>query len=90
VLDLATAVHKATGQAAAIMGLTDRGTIATGKVADLVLFDPATLTDRSTDEQPTLTATGVEAVLLGGRFAIDGGVPIDPRLGRVVRRRPPH
>lgn len=89
VLDLATAVHKATGQAAAIMGLTDRGTIATGKVADLVLFDPATFTDRSTDAEPTLTATGVESVLIGGRLAIDGGVPVDVGLGRVIRRRSP-
>jgi N-acyl-D-aspartate/D-glutamate deacylase len=89
VLDLATAVHKATGQAAAIMGLSDRGTIAPGKVADLVLFDPTTLADRSTDEHPTLTATGVEAVLLGGRPAIDRGIPVDPGLGRVIRRISP-
>jgi N-acyl-D-amino-acid deacylase len=69
------------------MGVTDRGTIAAGKVADLVLFDPATLTDRSTDAEPTRTATGVEAVLIGGRVAIDGGVPVDVGLGRVIRRR---
>jgi N-acyl-D-amino-acid deacylase len=71
------------------MGVTDRGTIAAGKVADLVLFDPATFTDRSADAEPTLTATGVEAVLIGGRLAIDGGVPVDVGLGRVIRRRSP-
>jgi len=85
-LDLATAIHKATGMAAGIMGILDRGTIAVGKVADLVLFDPATITDRSTDERPTELATGIHAVLLGGAFAIDGGPPVDVTLGRVVRR----
>ncbi len=88
-MDLATAVHKATGQAAAILGLTDRGTIAPGRVADLVLFDPATLTDQATDGQPTRLASGVQLVLLGGRPAIDGGTVVDARLGRVLRRHPP-
>ncbi|MFN8619991.1 MAG: D-aminoacylase [Chloroflexota bacterium] len=86
VLDLATAVHRATGFAAGILGLTDRGTVAAGQVADLVLFDPARLADRATDEDPTQLAVGVEAVLLGGRFGVDGGRPVDPRLGRVIRR----
>jgi len=60
-----------------------------GLVADLVLFDPATFTDRSTDERTTELATGVEAVLLGGAFAIDGGRVTDAHRGRVVHRPAP-
>lgn len=85
-LDLATAIHRATGLAASILGLADRGTVVPGAIADLVLFDPARLADRSTYEEPTHLATGVEAVWLAGRTAIEGGVVRDPRLGRVVRR----
>ena len=85
-LDLATAIHRATGLAASILGLADRGVVAEGAVADLVLLDPHRLTDRSTYEEPTRLATGVEAVWLAGRTAIEGGIVVDDRLGRVVRR----
>lgn len=94
-LDLPTAIHRMTGLPADIVGLDDRGRIAPGYVADLVVFDPRTVADASTYDAPTLPAVGVEAVLLGGRFAIDGGRPVDAGLGRVLRRpvsgpRPTH
>jgi N-acyl-D-amino-acid deacylase len=85
-LDLATAVHRMTGLPARILGLEDRGRIREGAIADLVMFDPAAISDASTYELPTARARGIEAVLVGGRFAIDGGRPIDPGLGRVLRR----
>jgi N-acyl-D-amino-acid deacylase len=77
-------VHRATGLAASIVGLRDRGTVEPGQVADLVLFDPDALTDRATDEVPTALATGVEAVLLAGRFAVEHGRAVEPRQGRVL------
>ena len=85
-MDLTTAIHRMTGLPASILGLEDRGRIEVGAIADLVVFDPATVNDTSTYDQPTGLAVGVEAVLLGGRFAIDGGRPVDPRLGGVLRR----
>jgi dihydroorotase/N-acyl-D-amino-acid deacylase len=85
-LDLATAIHRATGHPAAILGLADRGRVAPGAAADLVLFDPAALRDEATYEEPTRLPSGVVSVLVGGRFAIDGGAMVDPRLGRVLRR----
>jgi dihydroorotase/N-acyl-D-amino-acid deacylase len=84
-LDLSSAIHRMTGLPAAALGLTDRGRIAPGAVADLVLFDPTTVADASTYEDPTRAAIGVEAVLLGGQFAVDGGAPVRPSLGRVLR-----
>jgi N-acyl-D-amino-acid deacylase len=45
-LGLPQAIHKMTGGAAAVLGLVDRGTIAAGSAADLVLFDPETIADR--------------------------------------------
>ncbi len=85
-LDLTTAIHRMTGLPASILGLEDRGRIVPGAIADLVIFDPVTVNDASTYDEPTALAVGVEAVLLGGRFAIDGGRAVDPRLGRVLRR----
>lgn len=85
-LDLTTAVHRMTGLPASILGLGDRGRLAEGMVADLVVFDPQTVEDAATYEAPTEMARGIEFVLLGGRFAIDGGRPVDVTLGQVLRR----
>jgi N-acyl-D-amino-acid deacylase len=87
-LELGEAIHRMTGQTAATLGLTDRGTIAPGMVADLVLFDPARVRDTSTYAEPTRLAEGIEAVLIGGRFALDRGRVVGRDLGRVIRRVP--
>lgn len=85
-IPLATAIHRMTGLPARILGLEDRGRVTPGATADLVLLDPATVIDVSTYEAPTLPPRGIEAVLLGGRFAVDGGRAVDAGLGRVLRR----
>ena len=84
-LDLPTAIARMTRLPASILGLSDRGRVDVGAVADLVLFDPTTVRDGSTDTDPTTAPIGVEAVILGGRIAVDGGVVVEPRLGRVLR-----
>ena len=84
-LDLPAAVRRMTGMPAEALGLADRGRIVAGAVADLVLFDPATVRDASTYDDPTAPAVGVEAVLIGGAFALEGGRPVRPSLGRVLR-----
>jgi N-acyl-D-amino-acid deacylase len=83
---LATAIHKMTGLSASILGLRDRGTIAPGAIADLVLFDPVRITDTATYEHPTRLAEGVEYVLIGGEFAVDAGQLVKLDGGRVLRR----
>jgi N-acyl-D-amino-acid deacylase len=83
---LEEAVRKMTSLGADTIGLTDRGRVQPGLVADLVAFDPATVADRATWQEPARLATGVEHVLLGGRFAVQQGRPVNLRLGGVVRR----
>ena len=83
---LEEAVRKMTSLAADTIGLTDRGRVQPGLVADLVAFDPATVADRATWQEPARLATGVEHVLLGGRFAVQQGRPVNLRLGGVLRR----
>lgn len=85
-LDLPTAIHKMSGLPATIVGLPDRGFVRPGQIADLVLFDPSQIKDQASYEQPTRPAEGIDAVLIGGRFAIERGETADLGLGRVIRR----
>ena len=84
---LEQAVHKMSGLPAAILGLRDRGRIAEGAVADLVLFDPTTVSDVATYEEPTRPPIGVEYVFARGEIAMKQGTPVRLDLGRVIRAR---
>ena len=85
-LSLEAAVHKMTGLAARYIGLTDRGRIAPGLVADLVLFDPATVVDNATVEDPEAPPTGIVAVMNAGEWVVDGGQPTGRRSGKALRK----
>jgi N-acyl-D-amino-acid deacylase len=68
-LSLEAAVHKMTGRTAEVFGLVNRGVIRTGAYADLVLFDPATVRDASTYEEPTKPAEGILETWVNGQSA---------------------
>jgi N-acyl-D-aspartate/D-glutamate deacylase len=82
---LETAVHKMTGLPASILGLRDRGRLSVGAVADVVIFDPLSVADAATYEEPALPARGIEHVLVGGEFALRDGKPMRLDLGKVLR-----
>ncbi|HEY8806602.1 MAG TPA: amidohydrolase family protein, partial [Candidatus Limnocylindria bacterium] len=84
ILDLPTAVRKMTALPAERFGLRDRGALAVGKIADLVIFDPATVLDRATYADPLLTPVGVRAVVINGRTAVQGRAVADVRAGAVL------
>ena len=86
VLSLAEAVHKGTGLAAEHMGFTDRGRIAKGLAADLVLFDPSTVIDNATTEKPHELSTGVVMVWVNGVPVFAEGKATGARPGVVIRR----
>ena len=88
-LTLEECVAKMTGRAARRLGLTDRGRIAPGLAADLVLFDPATVADRATFDEPCRTPDGIPFVMVNGRFTIDSGVRTSATPGRAIRRAQP-
>jgi N-acyl-D-aspartate/D-glutamate deacylase len=85
VVSLEQAVHKMTGQPAAKFRLIDRGEIAVGRFADIVVFDPETIEDVATYQKPRQHPVGVDHVLINGRVAVAGGVQRDVRPGRVLR-----
>jgi N-acyl-D-amino-acid deacylase len=84
-LSLQEAIYKMSGFPAQRFGIKDRGRIATGLAADLVVFDPATVADRSTFEDPTQTAVGVDGVMVNGQWVIQQGAPTDALPGKVLR-----
>ena len=71
---------------AARLGLADRGRIAPGAKADLVLFDPATISDRSTFEAPRELSQGVRMVWVNGVPVWRDGAATPERPGRVLTR----
>jgi N-acyl-D-amino-acid deacylase len=83
---LEEAVRKMTGLPAARFGLAGRGKIAEGAQADIAVFDPATVIDRATFENPTTPAAGIEHVFVNGRPVWSGGRPTGERPGRALRR----
>lgn len=85
-LTLEDCVAKMTGRAARRLGLTDRGRVAPGLAADLVLFDPDTVIDAATFDEPRRTAPGIPYVLVSGEFVIDDGRRTSALPGRSVRR----
>jgi len=85
ILTLPQAIHRSTLASARILGFADRGEIAPGRMADVIVFDPATLTDRSTYEAPTLLATGMRYVVVNGTVAVNAGVFTGAMAGRVLR-----
>ena len=89
VLDLPTAVRKMTWDPCRKLGLLDRGHLQPGCVADLVLFDAATVSDRATYEAPIQYPIGIHHVFVNGVPVVDAGEHTGARPGRVVRRTRP-
>jgi N-acyl-D-amino-acid deacylase len=85
-MPLETAVHKMTGLAAQTFRLKDRGRIAEGAFADLVLFDPLQVIDRATYDDPEQRAAGIELVIINGSIILEQGRIGETRAGRVLRR----
>ncbi|MBY6414039.1 D-aminoacylase [Rhodococcus sp. BP-252] len=85
-LGLEDCINHLTGRPAGRLGLSDRGTIAEGNAADLVLFDPATVSDTATFEKPKQQAVGISHVIVNGALAIDDGQPTGNLAGHSLRR----
>ena len=84
-LPLEQAIAKMTSVPARRLHFTDRGRIAVGAAADLVAFDPTTVADRATFEDPHQFPVGIPHVLVNGVFVIRSGEHTAARPGRAVR-----
>ena len=82
---LTAAIHRLSGLPAANLKLDRRGTLKPGHFADIVVFDPATVQDKATFEQPQQYATGVRDVFVNGVQVLSGGEHTGTKPGQVVR-----
>ena len=84
-LSLEEAVRKMTSAPAARLGLRERGTLRDGALADVVVFDPATIRSNATYDEPRSYPTGIETVIVNGTLVVDGGVHTGATPGRGIR-----
>jgi len=87
VVDLEFAIRSMTSLPATVFGMRDRGVIREGAAADIAVFDPSRIRERSTYTDPHQLAEGMSYVLVNGVVIIDGGQFTDALPGRVLRRR---
>jgi N-acyl-D-aspartate/D-glutamate deacylase len=80
------AIRKMTSMPANRMGLRDRGRIEEGTSADLMIFDPKTVADNATYENPVQPPTGIVHVIVNGQLVIEHGVHTGILAGRMLKR----
>lgn len=84
VLPLEAAVRSATSLPAEVLGLKDRGVLQVGNIADIVVFDPKTVRDAATFDDPHGYSLGIEYVYVNGKPAIFKGSPTGARPGKAL------
>jgi N-acyl-D-aspartate/D-glutamate deacylase len=87
IISLPDAIRKMTSLSAARMGITDRGILQAGKVADLVAFDPDRVIDRAEFRDPHRYPIGIDYVVVNGQIVLDDGGRTEARPGRVLGHR---
>ncbi len=85
-LSLEEAIRKMTSAPAARLGLRDRGVIQDGAVADLVVFDPATVRSTATYDEPRSYPIGIEQVIVAGTLVVSDGAHTGATPGRGLRK----
>lgn len=85
VLSLEAAIHRMTAVAANEVMAYDRGRLAPGLAADIVVFDPATVRDRATFAEPSLPSEGIRWVLVNGGVVFENGQYTGVKTGKVLR-----
>jgi N-acyl-D-amino-acid deacylase len=85
VITLENAIRKMSGLPSTRLALRGRGTLARGSMADLVIFDPARVRDRSTFQDPSALSEGIQYVFVNGMMVIKDGQPTGARPGLALR-----
>jgi N-acyl-D-aspartate/D-glutamate deacylase len=86
---LEEAVRKMSSAPANRVGLVDRGLIREGMIADITVFNPATVMDRATFQKPHQYSLGIDYVIVNGQLALSKGEWVGVRSGKVLYRTSP-
>jgi N-acyl-D-amino-acid deacylase len=84
-LTLNGAIEKITSMPAARLGLKRKGTLSVGADADITIFDPLSIKDEATYQEPMKGPSGIEYVIINGQIALKNGEIINSGLGKAVR-----
>ena len=87
VIRLEDAIRKMTSLPAQTFGIRDRGLLKEGMFADVTIFDPDTIIDKGTYQDPIQFPEGIEYVLVNGSVTVENGVHTGKRAGKVLRHR---
>lgn len=87
VITMERMIQSSSQQVAEVYGIRERGSIQPGFFADVIVFDPATIREQATYEEPTRLSVGMRWVLVNGRMAVDDGRPTNVMAGRGLRKR---
>jgi len=88
ICDLQDAIHKMTGLPAGKIGLKKRGILKKGNYADIVIFDPKTVNDTATYQNPKEYPTGISHIIINGKIAVENGEHTGALAGQVLRFEP--
>jgi N-acyl-D-aspartate/D-glutamate deacylase len=88
IISLPESIRKMTKLPADVLGLKDRGQIKNNFWADLVVFNPNTIIDNATWENPHQYPSGISWVIVNGKIAVDHGTWTDSLPGKVLKHRP--
>jgi N-acyl-D-amino-acid deacylase len=80
------AVRRMTALPATMIGMTERGRLRPGMIADITIFDPRTIIDHATIQEPTRRSEGIRHVIINGTIALKDGIPVSARAGKLLRR----
>ena len=87
VISMEKAVYSSTGLTAKVFGIPDRGLLRPGAYADILVFNPKTITDVATYEKPHAYSRGMDYVFVNGQPAVVGGKLMPKRYGRLLLRQ---
>jgi N-acyl-D-amino-acid deacylase len=85
ILSLEEAIRKMTNLPAHILSINKRGLLKEGYYADITIFDPTSIIDKATFEDPHQYAVGINAVLVNGVLVVENGLHNGNKPGRVLR-----
>lgn len=88
-LSLEQAIHKMSGLPAQTIGMEDRGLLKVGMAADMTIFDPSTIIDQATYQEPTLPSEGIIHTIVNGQFAWQNGAATGAKAGKTLKRQKP-
>ena len=87
IISLPQAIYKMTKLPAITLGLKDRGLIKEKMKADIVIFDPKTINDKATFENPHQYPEGINFVIINGEISIDNGIFQHLKAGEVLKKK---